>query len=395
MKSVCILGSKGAIRDASKLDASSFLAACGNNTGNLLFQYACTQIFENVSRGNIGVDIPYRHDHVNNNHDFLVLPSANFLNPNFNLADLVAYLSKVNIPIIPIGLGAQCKNTVEGFPKLQDLPPSIQNFISEIRSKSPLLFVRGDFTKEILVSYGFEPSVICVSGCPSNFIGDLKTIQDGFDSLDQTHENDVSLLVTGDEVWPQDLRKRELERKLVSLLMERGGGYLVQSVEPLVRNIFEYRGSQISEEFAKILRYIGFNGLSNEPRSYLRLYSSVQSWMFGIRDISLSTGLRLHGNMCSLQAGIPALWIYHDSRTEELCKTMALPAFSMAEANESLTSGDYISMARSLIKELSPNYLMRRQELADSLKSKLAEIGILIWPDASPAVSPIGQSVHP
>ena len=38
-----------------------------------------------------------------------------------------------------------------------------------------------------------------------------------------------------------------------------------------------------------------------------------------------SVGLRLHGNMVAWQAGTPALWVYHDSRTQELAETMALP----------------------------------------------------------------------
>jgi len=370
------LGSKGSIANAHSLSASQFLDACGKNTGNLLFQYACTKLFEGVSLGNIGHDIPYRHDHVNGKHEFLILPCANFINPRFDMSGLVNYLKKVTIPIIPIGLGAQHESTSDGFPELSSMPESIQELVGIFRLSSPKVFVRGEFTKTILVKYGVDEDRICVIGCPSNFIGDEVQMKAGFERCSKIEDDDISLLVTGDEVWPKNPAKREVEKQLVSLLLERGGGYLVQSVEPLVSNMMSSKSSKISDEFCKILKQIGFKGLPEEPRSYLRLYDSVHSWMFGIRDISFSTGLRLHGNMCSLQCGIPAVWIYHDSRTEELCKIMALPCISLKTASDHLITGCYLSSVRDSAHEGLDHYLQIRARLRNEMLESLESIGI-------------------
>lgn len=375
-KTVCILGSKGAIANSHTLDASQFLDACGKNTGNLLFQYACTKLFEGVSLGNIGHDIPYRHDYVNGKHDFLILPCANFINPRFDMSGLVNYLKKVTIPIIPIGLGVQYESAPDGFPELSSMPESIQELVRIFRLSSPKIFARGEFTKSILIKYGVDEDRIVVIGCPSNFIGDEIHIRKGFEHCSEIGNEDINLLVTGDEVWPKNPDKREVEKQLVSLLLERGGGYLVQSVEPLVRNMMIRKSSKISEEFIKILKQIGFKGLPYEPRSYLRLYDSVHGWMFGIRDISFSTGLRLHGNMCSLQCGIPAIWIHHDSRTEELCQTMALPSISLKTAQELLNKGGYISTAIMLAHQGLEPYLEKRSQLKDRVLTSFQHLGI-------------------
>ena len=377
-KTVCILGSKGSIADAHSLSASQFLDACGKNTGNLLFQYACTKLFEGVSLGNIGHDIPYRHDHVNGKHDFLILPCANFINPRFDMGGLVNYLKKVTIPIIPIGLGAQYESTSDGFPELSTMPESIQDLVEIFRLCSPKIFVRGEFTKTILIQYGVEKDRICVIGCPSNFIGDEAQIKAGFERCSKIDDEDINLLVTGDEVWPKNPAKREVENSLVSLLLEKGGGYLVQSVEPLVRNAIDRKSSKISDEFCKVLKQIGFKGHPDEPRSYLRLYDSVQGWMFGIRDITFSTGLRLHGNMCSIQSGIPSIWIYHDSRTEELCDTMALPSMSLGSAKDKLENYTFIESARRLAFESMHPFLSRKRRLKEIVLDEFAEMGVML-----------------
>jgi len=377
-KSVCILGSKGEVVNPHRLNATQFLDSCGKNTGNLLFQYACTRIFRNVSLGNIGHEIPYRHDYVNGKHDYLILPSANFINPKFDLSSLVEYLKKVKIPIIPIGLGAQSDSSSDEFPGLIHMPQSIQDLVEIFRERSPALFVRGGFTKQILIEYGIDPERVIVTGCPSNFIGANEDMMTSFAHCSRLEDDEISLLVTGDEVWPKNELKREVERGLVSLLLKQGGGYLVQSVEPLVNNILSNKSRSISDEFAGMMKHIGFEGVPHEPRSYLRLYHSVASWMFGIRDISLSSGLRLHGNMCSLQMGIPSIWIYHDSRTEELCKTMALPSISLEQAHKSLLERKYISTVREVFESKIALYLRTRKELNLILTNRLKSLGICI-----------------
>lgn len=62
-------------------------------------------------------------------------------------------------------------------------------------------------------------------------------------------------------------------------------------------------------------------------------FNSLEEWIAYLKEsnCTFAFGTRFHGNMCALLAGIPALWITHDSRTEELVKTLHLPHITCEE----------------------------------------------------------------
>jgi hypothetical protein len=77
----------------------------GDNTGNLVFQYA---VWHSVKGEKFAVNemtietAEYTREHA----DVVVLPAANQINPAFDLDWWVEWLEKVDKPIICIGLGA-------------------------------------------------------------------------------------------------------------------------------------------------------------------------------------------------------------------------------------------------------------------------------------------------
>jgi polysaccharide pyruvyl transferase WcaK-like protein len=60
-------------------------------------------------------------------------------------------------------------------------------------------------------------------------------------------------------------------------------------------------------------------------KTYGNVFFNIPSWMEHYRRFDFVVGLRIHGVMLALQAGVPALCIAHDSRTIELCETMKVP----------------------------------------------------------------------
>lgn len=374
---VCILGSKGFIPRPHELTAQEFLSSCGMNTGNMLFQYAVSRMF-NGQASHIGIDIPYRHDSINGHFDYLILPCANFINPQFDLSGLVAYLEKVRIPIIPIGLGAQAPSIDDALLVRSDLKSSVQRLLEILEEKSPHLFLRGEFTMETLKNFGFSEDRLVVTGCPSNFISAPSIIRMGLAKRLRIPDKAKTLLITGDEVWPKKVQKRDLEVKLVQLLKQHGGVYLVQSVDILVDGLMRARGNHLDEDMKAVMRQIGFDGNENELHTFMRLFPSIESWMFGISGVCLSTGLRLHGNMCSLQSGIPSVWIHHDSRTRELCDTMALPSMNIEEAESALQKDSFVEKATTLFADKIDAYFTRRDQLLATLSSKLSHLGLSI-----------------
>jgi hypothetical protein len=68
------------------------------------------------------------------------------------------------------------------------------------------------------------------------------------------------------------------------------------------------------------------------PEEFLRwshrhgeVFFDVASWMSYYRRFDFVIGMRIHGVMLALQAGVPAVCIAHDSRTRELCEFMGVP----------------------------------------------------------------------
>lgn len=56
-----------------------------------------------------------------------------------------------------------------------------------------------------------------------------------------------------------------------------------------------------------------------------QVFFDIPTWMDYYRRFDFVLGLRIHGAMLALQAGVPALCIVHTSRTLELCETMCVP----------------------------------------------------------------------
>jgi hypothetical protein len=100
-------------------------------------------------------------------------------------------------------------------------------------------------------------------------------------------------------------------------------------------------------------------------RSSTLHFSSVEGWLDFSRTCDLSFGMRIHGNMVPLQAGVPSLLIGHDSRTTGLGKKMALPTITPDKYLSTLSNSpsnmlkyiaiemkDYDEKRKSLAKEM-------------------------------------------
>jgi polysaccharide pyruvyl transferase WcaK-like protein len=66
-------------------------------------------------------------------------------------------------------------------------------------------------------------------------------------------------------------------------------------------------------------------------RRHSRTYISIPQWFRDISKHELVVGTRIHGCQLALQAGVPAVCLYIDSRTKELCETMQIPSLSAHE----------------------------------------------------------------
>lgn len=329
-KAIALTGTRGHVDGVSFKSTTEVMRAVGNNTGNLVFQYACYNLVQGPKLV-VGQDIPWDVAQVRQKCRAIVIPSANFIRERFEFTGFVDFLEKTELPLIFLGLGAQASDFGQ---RTFDLHPSIQRLIALIRERSPMVSVRGQYTQEVLDSFGISQSV--VTGCPSNFINpddDLPNV------IARKLQGDLRSFIThGDEPWPKDRSKQLVEKRLARWTQEGAAMQSQQSVPIFMtylrrNNAYaqDLPGDHLQESLRKALLP---EATPDEFLTYLatklRVYYSVPQWMEDSTRYDFSIGLRLHGNMVAWQAGTPALWIHHDSRTRELAEVMAVPSIDVA-----------------------------------------------------------------
>lgn len=330
-KAVGVLGTPGHVPASVFMSTDAALKAVGDNTGNLVFQYA---VAKSIAEQKIfvGSDIPWDPAKVRERCRVLVVPSANFLRENFDFTGFVGFLEATKLPLVFLGLGAQA----DSFEKKEfNFHPSILRLMGLLRERCRTVGVRGAYTAELLERHGVQN--VSVIGCPSNFLNPDPELPQKLEA--KWISDTVSVATTGDEPWPKNPLKVQAERKLIELSLAYLGIYVQQSVKPLVQLIRArnpYQNAELGKDTPASLRRAIAPQLSEREfakfvASSVRLYFNVDQWLEDLSRFDLSIGLRLHGNMVPFQAGCPSIWVYHDARTKELVDTMCLPSLSVEQ----------------------------------------------------------------
>lgn len=287
------------------------MADVGFNTGNLLFGMGIKEQLiisrEMWCKGKItGVDKPA-----------CIMPSANFIiqGKNDSLVDAcMELLNETDCPVTLAGLGAQSSKELNTPSKLMEkVSPRKKAYFKAVSERAVSLGVRGEFTAECLEILGIHNYRII--GCPSFY-----KHRDGiFPTLPRPKFKRTQFTVTTGS---------PVETKLLETGMDLNAIWLMQMTTEMPECAFE--GKNVSEDMM-IRRFpglkVGAKELTDFMRKNARLYFELKKWdnFYQEEKITFSFGSRFHGNMCALRNGVPALWITHDSRTEELTKALHLP----------------------------------------------------------------------
>lgn len=87
-----------------------------------------------------------------------------------------------------------------------------------------------------------------------------------------------------------------------------------------------------------------------------QFFWNIDRWFYKKENIAFAFGTRFHGNMELLRNGVQALWITHDSRTEELTNYLHIPSIKLPEAikaknlEELIEYCDYINLVINYTK---------------------------------------------
>ncbi len=323
-----IYGTSPYLPDASCLSADELSQQSGGNTGNLMF---CHSVSRMTGAGPRSIPWGASLDELDPSHDLLVLPLANQLGAHVDLGVLAEKMARQKIPMVGLGLGAQ--GPIHGVDAAA-IPQGSWKWLRVILERSvdgkPNIALRGEETLRVIEEQGLADGCV-VTGCPSNFINPSATLGREISRRRARPVKRISV-PAGNPFLPQH---RLLEQSLRGLVESTHGIYVCQHPIDMLRlTKHEYDGIDRAT-FHKYRNYIHPElddaGFMDWFRAHAHAFASVPEWISMMTRNDVVMGTRIHGVMAGIQAGVPSVCLCIDSRTKELCQTMAIP---YADAND-------------------------------------------------------------
>lgn len=284
-----------------------FMKAIAGNTGNSYITYALIkELMGGLSKirhiqniyeynfDNQDVDI----DYINNEatHVFLILQDQIRIAESYGFKlpyrQIMNFISKLNKPVIIAGLGA---NSFNGFDSKfhEKLDPELIIFLKFLSDHCIEIGLRGTFTQEVLHNIGVDNTRVI--GCPSYF-----------------------------EMGPNRIIKKESFSDIKSIVLTSRMPHIPLNTDMLMQDFQE----------ETLIKPIAFDRVENiltdfEVRRLFEqkyhLFSNIEDWKNFIKNFKFAIGVRLHGTILALNAGVPALCLNIDSRATEMCDFLKIP----------------------------------------------------------------------
>jgi hypothetical protein len=313
-----------AIPNAYRLSAQQVAKLSGFNLGNLVFRHALRSIVSDLESYR-PVSYPELKELVQNRAVSCALIScANWLgtreedeSSNKVRADLI---EQIPGRVASFGLGVQAS---QGAVDIQ-LGPESKRLAQVLAEKCELLSVRDQLTARTLRSIGVEN--VCVTGCPSNFInlnanlGSIIAERARRYAEEKSEWSDLRTAVS--EFTGGHSEAAQVLGKMFQMIKSVPAFYIAQS-PALLPFLFQ------ETDLIPPVYTANVNLTKLELRTLIRSkglsFSSVDAWLDFSRTCDMSFGMRIHGTMVPLQAGVPSLLIGHDARTSGLASEMGVP----------------------------------------------------------------------
>lgn len=348
-----------------------FRKAYSQNTGNLLFHFAAEKLIKLDEKR---FDWNLHSATKANGCEGVILPMANHLGAHIDLSINGPKVSRADVPIVILGLGAQFPEANLAF--YRKVPQGTVNWLRDVSNKSGKknIAVRGKYTFDLMKKLGLSDSVV-ITGCQSNFIHESRrlgqVIFKKFNALSCSDLKD-GICVTAGSHTKKHLSI--LERSLINFVTQSGAQYLIQNPRDVISLTIGW-DDDVREGAVEAIRDEFFPDWTAEQvsrwyKKYGSVYISVPQWLLDMSRKSFVVGTRIHGIQAAIQSGTPALCICIDSRTKELCDAMCIPYVMARDYTNGITVDD---CRREFEKWDFENYDRNRIRLARRMKVFLEE----------------------
>lgn len=347
-----------------------FMAACGGNTGNLLFRHALKGLvdlsaFEAMTYAELGRALAEGKV-----YGSILISAANWIGASEQRegqckarADLIL---KAGLPVVVVGLGAQAP-LQHGDLKLG---PETLRFMAILSEHSKWISVRDEFTAKLFERNGFRN--VIVTGCPSNFIRMGEPLEEVIGrrahALGSLKPKPMSVAFS--EISTGHPLSQKVLAKTLRDLREVSDSQYVSQSSALIRFFFNEEESLPDVYLAAAAGA----GMKREAvvellRKKVRYFSSVPEWIGWLGRFHLVVGMRIHGAMAGIQAGIPSILIAHDSRTKGLGEVMGIPMITPEEYVSGRSGG--LARLAGLIQRDIAGYSAKRNQLRQAMETVL------------------------
>ena len=317
-----LFGLRESVPDSGRLDSRTLFGLAGHNTGNFAFTHAIRR--QVVGWGDaIHEGARATPDRMREAGDICVIPGANKLGRHADLGKMAELLEAADLPTVVLSLGAQ-SNVDYGIP---ELPEGTVRWVRAVVDRSPAgcanIGVRGEFSRDVLSAYGFEN--VRIVGCPSLFLSPSPALGRSIERRVGAAPRRVAVAAGG----PRWKHLARIEQSLTRMVTTTDGAYVCQAPHAMLALAHGDATELGDEELDACREYVdremSLGGFRAWVRRFAVAFYDVPEWIEFLRAFDFVIGTRIHGVLLGLQAGIPALCVVSDSRTRELCETMAIP----------------------------------------------------------------------
>lgn len=305
-------GGGGLLQDP--FDARDPVWSLGQNTGNLLFMSALRRIFPAAV---------FPHDYRARGIDvaafrYIVTSDLIWINPNEVFPALEQLLDDTAAPVIPLSVGLQAPSYDFPFP----LHPRTVRLLARLQERA-LLGARGEYTAEVLAAHGIRN--VQPVGCPSLYW----PLSRSFRVAPRPREGELCAAANFRTFYGAST---PAERAFLRWCARYGLRFVEQTQLPLTADFWGGAG----EDFARVRAYLDVRRA---------LFAGEREWRAAMSAYDFSIGMRFHGNVMAVRAGVPALFLRHDARTAEMIDFFRLPSMESERFDETLPLEAYLARA--------------------------------------------------
>ncbi len=203
----------------------------------------------------------------------------------------------------------------------------------------------------MLDQLGFGDSVEAL-GCPSLLINKNMTLgKKIFKKFTSLSKDDIlhnMSIAAGD---PYKINLSTLERSLIKMVDDYGARYTVQNPALLLKLSSGWYNDIDTAELNMLQKrwftHLTHSEIVNWFVKNSDVYFSIPQWIYNYSRKNFVIGTRIHGIQAAIQAGTPAICLYIDIRTKELCEMMKIPHAPASDYLNGITINDIIDIFNS------------------------------------------------